>query len=99
MFCSLSAGTRLARLSLDKRFQTAQSLWMSIISLQGFESQGSQTPSRHFKMVLPIRNLFKRTLGHKDIGSQPLFQKKRTYGHKDTGPQRHQATKLGFRVL
>ena len=57
MFCSLSAGTRLARISLDKRFQTAQSLWMSIFILQGFESQSSQTPSRHFKRHIILLTL------------------------------------------
>ena len=29
MFCSLSAGTRLVRVSLGRQFHTAQSLWMS----------------------------------------------------------------------
>ena len=47
MFCSLSVGTWLARLSLDNRFQTAQRLWMSIISLQGFEGLGKFYQSEH----------------------------------------------------
>ena len=49
MFCSLSAGARLARVSLGKQFKLHKSLWMSKINLQGFENQSFQTPSRRIK--------------------------------------------------
>ena len=51
MFCSLSTGVRLARVSLGKHFQTAQEPRMSIISLQGFEIQSCLTPICHLNVV------------------------------------------------